>query len=358
MGMRVLLLDLGLELRGGQRQVYYLARALARTSDMEPLVACPEVGKLAGLLRGEGLPVLPLPGRSPGNPLLFCWMERRLRDFSPDIVHTHDANAATMGALYKLLHKSKALLHSRRVSYPLRRGLRSWKYRMADAVVGVSREIADGMIGAGIPAPRVSAIHSGIDPSRYRPHEERRDGRFLFQSIGAFTPQKGYGVLVRAMAELRKRSLTPWSVRIVGDGPLLDSIREEAHTLGVDDLLALPGRRDSVDMLPDCDALVVPSVDGEGSSGAIKEGWVTGVPVICSALTSNQELVHGDENGLLASVGDPVSLADAMERCLTDETLRARLVEAGSRSVLEFTDTRMAEQYMELYRRLMGKGAA
>lgn len=55
-------------------------------------------------------------------------------------------------------------------------------------------------------------------------------------------------------------------------------------------------------------------------------------------------------------MGDPVSLADAMARCLTDEGLRVRLAEAGSRSVLEFTDTRMAEQYMDLYRRLMGKG--
>ena len=331
-GMRVLLLDLGLELRGGQRQVYYLARALARTPDMEPLVACPRTGKLAELLRDEGLPVLGLPGRSPANPLLLRWMGQRLRDFPPDIVHTHDANAATVGAFYKLLHSGTLLIHSRRVSYPLRRGLRSWKYRIADAVVGVSREIADGMIGAGIPASRVSAIHSGIDPSRYRPREARQDGGFLFQSIGAFTPQKGYSVLVRAMAELRKRSLPPWAVRIVGDGPLLDPIREEARTLGVDALLALPGRRD------------------------IKEGWVTGVPVICSALASNQELVRGDENGLLAAVGDPVSLADAMARCLTDEGLRARLAEAGSRSVLEFTDTRMAEQYMDLYRRLMGKG--
>ena len=313
-------------------------------------------GKLAELLRDEGVPVQGLPGRSPANPLLLRWMGQRLRDFPPDIVHTHDANAATVGAFYKLLHSGTLLIHSRRVSYPLRRGLRSWKYRIADAVVGVSREIADGMIGAGIPASRVSAIHSGIDPSRYRPREARQDGGFLFQSIGAFTPQKGYSVLVRAMAELRKRSLPPWAVRIVGDGPLLDPIREEARTLGVDALLALPGRRDSVDMLPDCDALVVPSVDGEGSSGAIKEGWVTGVPVICSALTSNQELVRGDENGLLAAVGDPVSLADAMARCLTDEGLRARLAEAGSRSVLEFTDTRMAEQYMDLYRRLMGKG--
>jgi len=224
-GMRVLLLDLGLELRGGQRQVYYLARALARTPDMEPLVACPRTGKLAELLRDEGLPVLGLPGRSPANPLLLRWMGQRLRDFPPDIVHTHDANAATVGAFYKLLHSGTLLIHSRRVSYPLRRGLRSWKYRIADAVVGVSREIADGMIGAGIPASRVSAIHSGIDPSRYRPREARQDGGFLFQSIGAFTPQKGYSVLVRAMAELRKRSLPPWAVRIVGDGPLLDPIK-------------------------------------------------------------------------------------------------------------------------------------
>lgn len=352
--MRVLLLDFGMELRGGQRQVYYLARALARSADIEPLTACPGDGKLAALLRDEGLPLLALPGRAPANPFLYARLDRMLDGRRVDIVHTHDANAATFGAVYKLLHGGAVrLIHSRRVSYPLKPGLRSWKYRMADAVVGVSREIADGMIRAGIPASRVSAVHSGIDPDRYRPRAERSGGPFLFQSIGAFTPQKGYGVLVRAMAELRGRALPPWRVRIVGDGPLFGPIREEAQALGVAGLLDLPGRRDSVDMLPDGDALVVPSVDGEGSSGAIKEGWVTGVPVICSDLVSNQELVRDEENGLLAAAGDPVSLAGVMERCLLDADLRRRLVEAGSRSVLDFTDRRMADRYMALYRELM-----
>lgn len=355
--MRVLLLDFGMELRGGQRQVYYLARALARSSDIEPLTACPGDGKLAALLRDEGLPLLPLPGRSPANPFLYLQLDRLLGGRRVDIVHTHDANAATFGAAYKLLHGGVRLVHSRRVSYPLRPGVRLWKYRMADAVVGVSREIADGLIRAGIPAARVSAIHSGIDPERYRPRadrlgDRREDRPFLFQSIGACTPQKGYGVLVRALAELRGRGLPPWRARIVGDGPLFGPIREEAGALGVDGLLDMPGRRDSVEMLPDGDALVVPSVDGEGSSGAIKEGWVTGVPVICSDLASNQELVCGDENGLLAVAGDPVSLADAMERCLLNADLRRRLVEAGDRSVLDFTDRRMAERYMALYRSL------
>ncbi len=352
--MRILMLDLGLELRGGQRQVYYLVRALARTAGFEPLVACPREGKLAALLAGEGLPVLPLPWRSPANPLAYGWLSGRLGGKPVDIVHTHDANAATMGALYKLMHGGRVkLVHSRRVSYPLRPGLRSWKYRVADAVVGVSRDIADGMIRAGIPAAKVSAIHSGIDPARYRPRLARAEGPFLFQSIGAFTPQKGYEVLIRAMAELAGQELPPWRVRIVGDGPLREPILAQARALGVAGLLELPGRRDSVEMLPDGDALVVPSVDGEGSSGAIKEGWVTGVPVICSALDSNRELVRGEENGLLAAVGDPASLAEAMRRCLTDAPLRERLSQAGARSVADVTDTVMAERYMTLYRQLL-----
>ena len=140
----------------------------------------------------------------------------------------------------------------------------------------------------------------------------------------------------------------------MGDGPLLPSVRDEAGRLGVESLLDLPGRRDSVEMLPSCDAVVVPSVDGEGSSGAIKEGWATGVPVVCSDLTSNRELVRDGENGLLAVAGDPVSLADALERCLRDEELRRRLVEGGDRTLPEFTDQRMADQYIALYRKLMG----
>lgn len=347
--MRILLLDLGRELRGGQRQVYYLARALARTAEFTVVTACPREGKLAGLLASEGLPLLPLPGRSPLNPLLYG----RIMRSGAEIVHTHDANAATVGALYRLVrgHAVK-LVHSRRVSYPLHPGLRSWKYRIADAVVGVSREIANGMIRAGLCADRVSAIHSGIDPARYHARV-KHDGPFLFQSIGAFTPQKGYEVLVRAMAVLKKRPLPAWRVRIVGDGPLHETVREQAAALGVADLLELPGRRDSVDMLPDSDALVVPSVDGEGSSGAIKEGWVTGVPVICSSLESNRELVKDGANGLLAPAGDSVALAGAMARCLTDGTLRAQLVSGGTRTVVQYTDTVMAERYMDLYRRLL-----
>ena len=351
--MHVLLLDLGIELRGGQRQVYYLARALAAARNVTVLTACPANGALASLLRHENLPLLPLPGRSPLNPVLLWRLKQRLRD--TDILHTHDANAATLGALCKSLYPKLCLVHSRRVSYPLRRGARLWKYLKADACVGVSQEIADGMIQAGVPADRVFAIHSGIEPDRYAPKHARPNKPFLFQSIGACTPQKGYGILLQAMRELLddKMPLPPWEVRIVGDGPLRPALLEEAQRLGVADRLSMPGWQESREVLPDCDALVVPSVDGEGSSGAIKEGWVTGVPVICSDLLSNTELVQNELNGLTASVRNPQALASAMKRCLLDADLRTRLVAAGKHSVLDFTDSRMASAYLALYERLL-----
>ncbi len=352
--MHILLLDLGHELRGGQLQVFYLARALARCSDFQPLVASPRNSSLAILLKKENIPTFSLPGRNPFNPMMLFALERALYRHSIRIIHTHDAHAAALGAFLKAVHGNRLLLiHSRRVSYLPHSGLRLKKYLLADAVVGVSNEISTRMIEVGIPAEKIHTIHSGIDPHRYRPKEQRNDKRIIFLSIGALTPQKGYSVLVRAMSVLdRMERLPPWEVRIVGEGPLFNDILEEAIQLGVAPHLALLGRQDARTVLPLCDILVTSSIDGEGSSAVIKEGWATGLPVICSSLPSNTELVTDNIDGLVTETGSPVALAEAMALCMTEVSLRKRLATQGKKSIRQFTDQRMADKYMSLYRHL------
>lgn len=352
--MHILLLDLGHELRGGQLQVFYLARALSRCEDFKPLVACPGKSSLAVLLKKEKIATFPLPGRNPFNPMMLFALERALHRHSIRIVHTHDANAAALGAFLKAVHGNKLLLiHSRRVSYLPHSGIRLKKYLLADAIVGVSTEIATRMKEAGIPSEKIHTIHSGIDPHRYRPKEPRDDGRIIFLSIGALTPQKGYSVLIQAMSLLEKMErLPPWEVRIVGEGPLFNDILEEAIRLGAASRLALLGRQDARVVLPLCDILVTSSVDGEGSSAAIKEGWATGLPVICSSLPSNTELVTDSIDGLVTEAGSPGALAQAMALCMTEAPLRERLAAQGKKSIRQFTDQRMADAYMALYRHL------
>ncbi|NHZ45446.1 glycosyltransferase family 4 protein, partial [Nitratidesulfovibrio liaohensis] len=299
---------------------------------------------------------------------------REARGHARVVLHTHDARAASLGALCKGTWGAKVpLLHTRRVSYPLGRGLSRRKYLAADAVAAVSAETGGVLAAAGLDPARITVIHSGIDPSRYYPRRERGDGRFVFGMVGALTPQKGHAVLIEALAALKAGSvrsegdteasdvavdtaggdsMPPWEVRVVGEGPLFGILLDRADALGVSPHMAFLGRQDSRRMLPDCDALVVPSVHGEGSSGVIKEGWVTGLPVICSGLASNLELVRDGENGLVVPPGDAPALGEAMRRIATDAALRARLVAGGTASVAHYTDTRMAESYMALYRRL------
>lgn len=368
--MHIILLDLGREMRGGQLQVFYLARALHRSDEFSVVVACPAGAPLAREAAAAGIAVLPLPGRRSWSPRALLALRRETRGHAAVVLHTHDARAASLGALCKGTWGAQVpLVHTRRVSYPLGRALSRRKYLAADAVAAVSAETGGVLAAAGLDPARITVIHSGIDPSRYYPRRERGDGRFVFGMVGALTPQKGHAVLIEALAVLQAREagdaageahdgawngapLPPWEVRVVGEGPLFGILLDRADELGISPRMAFLGRQDSRRILPDCDALLVPSVHGEGSSGVIKEAWVTGLPVICSGLASNLELVRDGENGLVAPPGDATALADAMRRVATDPALRARLVRGGSVSVAHYTDTRMAEAYMALYRRL------
>ena len=356
----VLMLDLGMVLRGGQRQVLYLASYLAEQGVFLPLLACPHGSALEHTARQEGLPVLPLPGRSVADPRLWWTLLTKLaHDSTLRIVHTHDAHAALVGACLKRLWPRVLLVHSRRVSYPARHGLHGWKYRMADAAVGVSQEIAEQLVNAGVAKDRVMAIHSGRDPTTYLPHIPRTAQQpFRFLAIGALTHQKGFDVLVDAAALLAKdTSLPAWTLQIVGSGPLEATLKEQAYRLGLLDgstpLLTMPGRLESRAVLPYSDTVLVPSTSGEGSSATIKEAWATGVPLVASDLASNKELVQDCFNGLLAKAGNSGDLAGCMRRCLTEPELIARLVSGGQQTLPAFTHTRMAASYQDLYTTLI-----
>jgi glycosyltransferase involved in cell wall biosynthesis len=356
--LRIVLLDFGTELRGGQLQVLYLARALHRLywqgESIQVWVSCPKGSALARKLEQEQLPCLLLPGHRLYNPFLWCSLLWDLHRNAISILHTHDAQAALAGWCCKRLIPALTLIHSRRVSYPIGPGLRGRKYMLADAVIGVSRAIAQALIRRGVPEEKVYAIHSGIDPLVY-PHKiPSTPSRFVFGAVGALTPQKGFDVLIRAMAELAARDdMPPWEVRIVGAGPLFTPLLHLAEQLHVAERLAMFGRQDSKVFLPDFDVLIVPSTDGEGSSAVIKEGWVVGVPVVCSALPSNQELITDGRNGMIVPVGDAAALAAMMRRLLREPDLREQLIASGRQSVPSFTAGRMAEKTLALYRKLV-----
>lgn len=341
---RVTHLDLGMEYRGGQRQVLYLAEKQLEQGHAVR-VAAPVEAPILAEAQKRNLPILALPHRRDFHPQNTVFLLKNL--FPHEILHTHDARSASLGAICALFHRP-TLLHTRRVSYALGRGWSTWKYALGRVVVCVSREVEERVRAAGI--ERTVVIPSTIPLERFS-NLSRQENHGRVGVIGALSPQKGHAQFLQALRLLEQ----PPQVWIVGEGELEPSLRELAQSLGLGERIIWKGQVESPEILPHLDVLVVPSAHGEGSSGVIKEGWAAGVPVICSDLDANLELVRPGENGLVFENGSPEDLARQLELLRRDPDLGAQLVRQGREDVQFFGTARMYAAYQQAYITALGR---
>jgi glycosyltransferase involved in cell wall biosynthesis len=346
-GMRVLHVDLGMTMRGGQRQVLYLAGHQMEQDDLHPMVLCPRGSELARECAARKVPTSELASAREydfRNFLLLVGLSRRMG--TRPIVHTHDAKSAFLGAICKSFCLQRlVLVHTRRVSYPVS-PMGRWKYSRGDKVVCVSRAIRDQMASSGIDPQRLAVRHSAIDIHLY-PKAVKDTGRdFSLGLIGAMTPQKGHKVFLRALARLSGFS---WQAWCFGRGPLAEDIGTEIHGLGLGGRVHCPGHVPSSKALRTMDLVVVPSVDGEGSNAVIKEAWAAGVPVVVSDLASNLELVQHGKTGLIFPNMDEKSLAERIIRLHKDPDLASQLVQNGLQAVQKYSVAAMVGEYARIY---------
>jgi glycosyltransferase involved in cell wall biosynthesis len=215
----------------------------------------------------------------------------------------------------------------------------------------------------GIPAERVTAIHHGIDHERFRPEPGEDDERLLapleierpFVLYPAnLWPHKNHERLVEAFARLRHLDV---ELLLTGQtygrlDPLLEHARAagaRVRHLGYLDLDAMPA------LYRAARALAFPSLY-EGFGGPPLEAMASGCPVASSTRASLAEVV-GD--AALALDPDSVdSIADTLERVVTDEELRSRLRAAGFVRARAFSWRSSAERHQAIYERVCATSSA
>jgi glycosyltransferase involved in cell wall biosynthesis len=203
-------------------------------------------------------------------------------------------------------------------------------------------------IHAGLPR---RVIHNGIDPldraGRPRP-QGLEPGLFHAGIVGRVSEVKGIVHALRALTSDR----VPTQVRldVIGTGPLLDALQDEARALGVADRVRFHGfQRDILDWIAHLDALLMPSLH-EGLPYTLLEAMSLGVPVIASRVGGLAEVLEQERTALLVEVGDAAGLADALARLAGDPGLGRRLGEAAALEQREhYTLARMVDDYLEVY---------
>lgn len=277
----------------------------------------------------------------------------------PHVVHCHNPTSLHYAAIAKTASLAALIFTDHAQTKGIVRVPSELEWRLVDAYASVSAETARHAVDIGYRlTPEV--VHNGIDftPAR-RPRAEVRaelgvGDRFIGVNVASFFAVKAQDVLVRAAGVLKERGVAATLV-CVGDGQERKNVEKIAADLGLgpDHVRFLGFRNDVADLLAASDFFVLPS-RSEGFPISILEAMSHRLPVVCTPVGGNPELVTDSEHGFLVPVDDHAALAEAIGKIAGDPELRRRLGEAGHARVRdEFSFDRTTDRYEEIYRRVL-----
>jgi glycosyltransferase involved in cell wall biosynthesis len=340
----------GREWRGGQRQVWLLARELQRAGVAQTVVTSAG-SELAAGLAAEQVPLVPATWRAGLDPRALAAVVAAARRGGA-LLHAHDAHAVTLAGLASLVTKVP-FVATRRVDFPLRRrGL----WSRACRIIAISEAVATVLTNDGIAADRLAVVHSGIDldAARAAPAFGLRsrlglaDDTPIAVTVGALVPHKDHGTLLHAARRLADRYPNlHWA--LAGEGELRGVLEWLRDQLGLADRVHFLGQIAEPEGLIAEASVFVMSSREEGLGTSVLDAMARGIPVASTTAGGLGEMLGGGA-GLLVPPGNPEVLADAIGRILADPAVRASLVARADEAVRHFTAERMAGEVLTVYR--------
>ena len=194
------------------------------------------------------------------------------------------------------------------------------------AVSQAASEFVTSRLGNG-----VRIIPNGVDVDLFaggQPAPELPPGRRLLW-VGRLDRQKGFPVAVRAFGILAGEFPDLLMV-VVGEGHDRDAIKQLPN--GARDRVVMVGSVPHERLPPyysGADVYVSPALGQESFGMVLVEAMAAGVPVVATNIPGYREVIRPDVDGVLVPPGDPVALAEAVRRVLSDPSLATRLSEAG-----------------------------
>ncbi|MHB9144095.1 MAG: glycosyltransferase family 4 protein [Symbiobacteriia bacterium] len=212
-----------------------------------------------------------------------------------------------------------------------------------------------------LPVGTVTTVYCGLDIGAFlkqaaespRSLPDRRNRKVILCPARQ-TLAKGQGYLLSALGLLarRRKDFVCW---LAGDGPTRRSLERQARELGLGDRLVFLGARGDVPaLLTVSDIVVLPSLIEGGAPYAVQEAQTAGKPVVASCVGGLPEVIQDGVTGLLVQPRDPRMLAQALERLLTDQSLRHALgSQAQMRARINWDSRRMTAETVAHYRELL-----
>jgi len=364
--VKVLLVDLETEWRGGQNQALLLLKGLRAQGHEAELVAA------VGSALGERAAACGVRVRSVSRDLFRIPAARKmgalLRSGRFDVVHANEAHAVTAVWL-ALWGRRKPLgipfVISRRVGYPIGKSpLARARYQAAARIVANSKWVAEQAAASGAPRDKLVVVYEGAEiPAQFTP-QQRQAARSrwrisqatpLLGCVGVLLPDKGQEWLIRALVEIKKESPAT-KLLLAGDGPCRGKLESLAGELGLNADVVFGGFvKDVESIYAALDVFLLPSFF-EALNNSLLAAMAYEIPSIAFNKGALGEIIEDGKSGLLVSGPDVAEISAAAIQILRDKELAINLGRAGRARVEEmFSSDRMVNGMIGVYEECLAK---
>lgn len=353
---------------GGATQVAIaLTTAALQGGAVQPLLVLrrkrhTDPGRIAELA-AAGVPLQLVPGWSHAATVIA--LVRICREFKPEVLIAHGFSEHLWGRYAGLLAGVPHLVHVEHNTHERytrwRLAQMRWLGQRTDRIIGCSEGVRRVLLAMGMPPERTIAIANGI---RVEPFADADAQEFAHRTPGIvmvarFSRQKDHATLLRAVALLRDRGLTP-PVLLAGGGKARHRAPLEtlARLLGIAGQVQFLGVHRDVPGLLMGHQLCVLSTHYEGMPLALIEGMAAGCVVVGSAVPGVREVIRDGINGRLVPEGDAEAMAQTLQGLLEDPDAAQRLGAAARATALhDYSRARMNQAYQDLFLQLVADGA-
>jgi glycosyltransferase involved in cell wall biosynthesis len=303
-------------------------------------------------------------------------LKRALRDFRPDVVHTHSAKAGVLGraAAWELgipvvvhgVHGAPFYPYQNPLVRRFYQACERWAGRRCHAFISVADAMTDLMVEAGVAArEKFTTIYSGMETEPFLRAGEHRlrvrrelgygDEQIVVGKIARLFHLKGHDDVLVAAERLAVKHP---AVRFlfVGDGILRETLRARIAAADLADRFQFTGLvpPERIPELIGAMDIVVHASLREGLARVLPQSLIAGKPVVSYDIDGAREVVVSGQTGYLLSPRDIDGLVRALDELIVDPALRDRLGSEGCRCFADvFRHQHMTERTRELYERLL-----
>lgn len=370
---------------GVSHAAYLMAKNLARAGhQVMVFVAAKELKDRPDIITDKFqvcyLPSLPAPAYKGERMVLAPGFSlRRLKEFKPDIIHSHTPfgvgwEAVLAAKLFKIplvgTHHTfyDHYLKHIKLDYGWAKKL-SWKitifyYNFCDLVLSPSQALADALASQGLKRP-IIVLRNTIDTNLFKPAAGRQDKEISKNAlgvkgdsicyIGRVSYEKSIDQVVRAFYHMLKQK-PDLTLMVAGGGPEKDNLEKLAKKLGIEKQIIFTGfykYDDSVVKILQANEIFLTASKSENMPLTVIEAMATGLPLVMVKENGLAELIKENRNGFFCRTDDPQDMAAKTLALLAD---RKRLAVFGANSrdlAMDYSEEKITAQLENYYKKLI-----